>query len=193
MASRESLAQLKARLWSAWGMSEARTRTLSRCSCSSCSHAFFFCISPLRNLLLLSNSSSAPSISFSLLCSTLYLLKPHFLLFYLLLLSVCLHFISDKKKERKDDEDEDENQREREGDKAATKLSSVQVKIPSFGLREEDRSLRNYGHTRSFFKRLTKTEELLLFFIWIPRPHELSMDHIEKHRTMGNTPFIYPC
>lgn len=163
MASSESLAQLNARLWSVWGMSEARTRTLSRCSCSSCSHAFFFCISPLRNLLLLSNSSSAPSISFSLLYSTLYLLKPHFLLFYVLLSSVCLHFISDKKKERKDDEDE--NQREREGDKAATKLSSVQAKIPSFGLREEDRSLRNYGHTPSFFKRLTKTEELLLFFI----------------------------
>lgn len=146
MASSESLAQLKARLWSAWGMSEARTRTLSRCSCSSCSHAFFFCISPLRNLLLLSNSSSAPSISFSLLYSTLYLLKPHFLLFYLLLLSVCLHFISDKKKERKDDEDEDENQRER-GRQSSNKTLECPSKNSFFwatGRRQVIEKLRSY-------------------------------------------------
>lgn len=64
MESRWSRAQRKARFCKGKGMSEALTRTLRRSCCSCCSIDFFFCIKLLRNLLLLSNSSSAPSISF---------------------------------------------------------------------------------------------------------------------------------
>lgn len=65
MESRWSRAQRKARFCKGKGMSEALTRTLRLSCCSCCSVAFFFCIKLLRNLLRLSNSSSAPSISFS--------------------------------------------------------------------------------------------------------------------------------
>lgn len=63
MESMLSLAHLNARFCKETGISEALTRTFRRSFCSSCSIAFFFCMRLLKNLLLLSSSCSAPSIS----------------------------------------------------------------------------------------------------------------------------------